>query len=467
MNQAPVVTSPSPIKNPKSKVLPPGPKGRFLIGTLPKISRDWLTFLEQCAKQYGDVFYFRFLNIPICYLVRPEHIESVLVTQYHNFIKSKDYRAMRRIFGNGLLVSEGEFWRRQRRLAQPAFHRECIAAYSRLMVSYAERMLGAWRDGETADVHQEMMKLTLDIVGKALFDADVGGDSRDVGAALNVAMEQFLTRVNTAFLIPEILPTPGNLRFQKAMRRLDQIVYRIIQARRESGQVGGDLLSMLLAAQDEDGSHMTDRQLRDETMTLFLAGHETTANALSWTWYLLAQHPETEAKLVAELSGLLGGRAPTLDDLGRLPYTERVLKESLRLYPPAWGIGREAVDEFEIGGYRLPAGTNVFLCQWLVHRDPRYWDDPERFNPDRWTPEFEKQLPRFAYFPFGGGPRTCIGASFATMEATVLLATIAQRFKLTLVPGHPVELFPSITLHPKHGIKVVLSRRDSTPGSSA
>jgi len=462
MSHAPVVAPPPPIRNARRRALPPGPKGRFLIGILPKISRDWLTFLEQCAKQYGDIVSFRFLNLPICYLVRPEHTESVLVTNHHNFIKSKDYRAMRRIFGNGLLVSEGEFWRRQRRLAQPAFHRERIAGYSRLMVAYAERMLSAWQTGETLDVHQEMMKLTLDIVGKALFDADVCGDSRDVGAALKVAMEQFLTRVNTAFLIPEILPTPGNLRFQKAMRRLDQIVYRIIQARRSAGEDGGDLLSMLLEAQDEDGGQMTDRQVRDETMTLFLAGHETTANALTWTWYLLGQHPEVETRLAAELDEVLGGRAPTLDDLGRLRYTERVLKESLRLYPPAWGIGREAVHEFEIGGCRLPAGTNIFICQWLVHRDARYWADPERFNPDRWTPEFEKQLPRFAYFPFGGGPRTCIGASFATMEATLLLATIARKFRLALVPGQTVELFPSITLRPKNGIQVVLSRRDSS-----
>ena len=454
-----------------AKILPPGPRGRFLIGRLPAINREWLEFLDRCARAYGDIFHFRSLHLHLCYLIRPEYIESVLVTQQHNFIKSKDYRAMRRIFGDGLLTSEGEAWRRQRRLAQLAFHRERIAAYSRLMVASTERMLDRWRDGQTLDVHQEMMRLTLDIVAKALFDADVEGDARDVGRALNVAMAQFLSRVSTGFLIPEFLPTPGNLRFAKAMRRLDQIVYGIIRERRaipDSGRDSGrdpgrrdpgDLLSMLLEARDEDGRQMTDRQLRDEAMTLFLAGHETTANALSWTWYLLAQHPEVENKLATELGQVLGGRAPALDDLGRLTYCEKVIKESLRLYPPAWGIGRQALDEFEIGGYRLPRGTNVFMVQWITHRDSRWFEQPERFDPDRWAEEFERCLPRFAYFPFGGGPRTCIGASFAMMEATLLLAVIAPRFKLALAPGHPVEIFPSITLRPKYGIKMTLSQR--------
>ena len=386
----------------------------------------------------------------------------MLVTRQHNFIKAIDYRAMRRIFGDGLLTSEGEDWRRQRRLAQPAFHRERIAAYSRLMVAATERMLERWQDGQALDVHEEMMRLTLEIVAKALFDADVEGSARDVGQALNVAMKQFLSRVSTAFLIPESIPTPGNLRFAKAMRRLDAIVYGIIRQRRasrDSGRYSGDLLSMLLEARDDDGRQMTDRQLRDEAMTLFLAGHETTANALAWTWYLLAEHPEVENKLAAELDRVLGGRAPALEDLPRLTYCEKVIKESLRLYPPAWGIGREALDDFEIGGFRLPRGAQVFMVQWLVHRDARWFDQPERFDPDRWTEEFERRLPRFAYFPFGGGPRTCIGASFATMEANLILAAVARRFRLTLAPGHPVEIFPSITLRPKYGIRMILSRR--------
>ncbi|HLW79559.1 MAG TPA: cytochrome P450 [Terriglobia bacterium] len=440
-------------------MLPPGPPGRFLIGRLPVINRQWLAFLERCAREHGDVFHFRFLHLHLCYVIRPEYIESVLVTQHHNFIKAIDYRAMRRIFGEGLLTSEGETWRRQRRLAQPAFHRERIAAYSRLMVAATERMLGRWQDGQTLDVHEEMMRMTLEIVAKALFDADVEGSAQDVGAALNVAMTQFLSRVSTGFLIPEFLPTPANLRFKRAMRRLDQIVYGIIRERRSSGRDPGDLLSMLLEARDEDGRRMTDRQLRDEAMTLFLAGHETTANVLSWTWYLLAQHPEVEIKLADELAQVLGGRAPALEDIGRLRYCERVIKESLRLYPPAWGIGRQALGSFEVGGYRLPPKTNVFMCQWITHRDPRWFEQPERFDPDRWTEEFERRLPRFAYFPFGGGPRTCIGSSFAMMEAILLLAAVASRFMLALVPGHVVEIFPSITLRPKQGIRMRLTAR--------
>lgn len=461
------VLSPGPApnaKNSESKArnfrgLPPGPKSRFLIGRLPTINREWLEFLERCAREYGDIFHFRFLHLHVCYFIRPEHIESVLVTHYDKFIKAIDYRAMRRVFGNGLLTSEGEFWRRQRRLAQPAFHRERIAAYSRLMVAATERMLERWQDGQTLDVHEEMMRLTLEIVAKALFGAEVEGQAQDVGRALNVAMEQFLSRVSTGFLIPEFLPTPGNLRFARAMRRLDQIVYGIIRQRRSSHSDPGDLLSMLLAARDDDGRQMTDRQLRDEAMTLFLAGHETTANALSWTWYLLAQHPEVESKLVAEITQVLGGRAPGLDDLERLPYCEKVIKESLRLYPPAWAIGRQALEEFEIGGYRLPRGTNIFMVQWITQRDPRWFERPGNFEPDRWTEEFERRLPRFAYFPFGGGPRTCIGSAFARMEAALLLASIAPRFKLTLVPGHSVDILPSITLRPKYGMKMTIVGR--------
>ncbi len=443
-----------------ASALPPGPKGHLVSGNLPEFRRDPLGFLTQCARQYGDIVRLRFYLIPAVLLNHPDTIERVLVTRSRDFAKGRGLEISRRIFGNGLLTSEGDFWLRQRRLSQPAFHRERIAAYGKVMVSYAERLLASWRDGECRDVHDDMMRLTLEIVAKTLFDADVAGEAREVGEALEVFMEQFVSlRSLSRRLIPESVPTPWNLRYRKAIERLDGIVHGIIRRRRASGRDAGDLLSMLLNAQDEDGSRMTDQQLRDEAVTLFLAGHETTALALSWAWVLLSGHPEVEAKLVAELKEALNGRSPEVTDLPRLRFTEQVVMETMRLYPPAWGIGRKALRDFEAGRYRVPAGTQIAMSQWVMHRDPRFYDDPERFNPGRWTEDFQKRLPNFAYFPFGGGPRVCIGASFAKMEAVLLLATIAQRFRLTLVPGHPVTPFPAITLRPKDGIKVTLTRR--------
>jgi cytochrome P450 len=439
-------------------MLPPGPKRRFLIGNFPFGTRDPLGLLTSWARQYGDIFYYRALHFRVYFLNHPDYIESVLVTNSRNFIKGRGLQANRRVFGNGLLTSEGDFWLRQRRLAQPAFHRDRIAAYGGVMVAYAERMLGAWREGETRDVHQDMMRLTLEIVAKALFNAEVAGEVEEVGAALEVLMEQ---NSGGRMLLPLLrsLPTPGNLRYRRAVRRLDEIVYAIIRKRRASDHDAGDLLSMLLDAQDEDGSRMTDRQLRDEALTLILAGHETTAISLSWTWYLLAQHPEVEANLWRELDEVLGGRAPSVDDLPRLPYTEMVVKESMRLYPPAYAMARMARQDCEIAGYRVHAGSSLVMSQWVMHRDPRYYQEPETFNPDRWAGDLAKRLPKFAYFPFGGGPRLCIGAPFAMMETVLLLATIAQRYRLSLAPGHPVEPLPTITLRPKYGIKVVLHGR--------
>jgi cytochrome P450 len=438
---------------------PPGPKGTFLLGNLSGFNRDPLGFLTRCARAYGDVVYLRTFNLPVYLVSHPDQIEEVLVTQNRNFIKDKGLRLRpgRRLFGNGLLTSEGEFWIRQRRLAQPAFHRERIAAYGEVMVAYTERMLDEWRAGEARDFHQDMMRLTLEIVAKTLFDAEAADEADEVSQALEAVQEQFSAQGSLSQLLGNFLPTPSYLRFQKAVKRLDEIIYRIIEQHR--GQQTGDLLSLLLEAQDEDGSQMTDRQLRDEAITLFLAGHETTALALSWTCYLLGQHPAAEEQLVAELEEVLGDRAPGVADLPRLRYTEMIVKEARRLYPPAWGIGREALESCAIGGYRVPAGAQVMMCQWIVHRDPRYFDEPEAFRPERWADDLAKRLPKYAYFPFGGGPRLCIGNSLATMEATLILATIAQQFQLTLLPEHPVTLLPSITLRPKEGVKVRLAER--------
>jgi cytochrome P450 len=326
------------------------------------------------------------------------------------------------------------------------------------MAAYTEDMLATWQDGEVRDIHQEMMQLTVRIVAKVLFSVEVKADTERVAGALNILMRH--TSGGRMILPPALrhIPVPAMIRVKRAVRELDEIVDRIIRQRRASGEDTGDLLSMLMAARDEDGSGMTDRQLRDEILTFLLAGHETTAVSLSWTWYLLSQHPEVEQKLREELTQVLGGRAPRLEDLPRLPYTDKVVKESMRLYPPAWSLARTVTKEVELGGYRLPVGANVVMSQWILHRDPRFFEQPEQFNPDRWAAEAAQRLPRFAYFPFGGGPRLCIGASFAMMEANLLLAAIAQRFQLRLAPGHSVAALPSITLRPRYGMRMTLSR---------
>ncbi len=441
--------------------LPPGPKGLPIVGNVFEPRGDAIGYFTKCFREYGDIVFLRFLGVPLCLLNRPDCIESVLVTQHNNFEKSKDYRALRRVLGNGLLTSEGEFWRRQRKLVQPAFHQERIAAYAEVMVAYTERMLASWKDGQGLDAHEAMMRLTLDIVAKTLFDTDVSREAEDVGAALHVLMGKFFRQAAFALLLPSSIPIPTTRHLQRAVGQLDKVIYEIIRRRRASAAISGDLLSVLLQAQDDEGLGMTDRQLHDEIMTLFLAGHETTANALSWTWLLLGQHPEVEEKLAEELRRVLGGRAPAASDLPRLTYTEMILREAMRLYPPVWVIGRRALAAFRLGEYELPAGTNVLMSQLITQRDARYFPEPERFDPDRWRTNDPRNvsLPRFAYFPFGGGPRVCIGAGFALMEAILLLATIAQHFRLALVPGQTIAKLPSVTLRPKSGIRVILHRR--------
>ena len=437
---------------------PPGPKPHFIIGNMPLASRNPLAVFSAWAKEFGDIFYYRAGWIHVYFLNHPDLIEAVLVRNYQNFMKDHVIRKSRWFFGDGLLTSEGDFWLRQRRLSQPAFHRERIASYANIMTDYAEQAVASWRDGETRDIHQEMMQLTLQIVVRALFNVEAEAIGK-ISSAMNVLMRN---STGIRLLLPPVfrhLPTPAMIEFRRAVRQLDETVYRIISKRRASGDDSGDLLSMLMQAQDEDGTRMSDKQLRDEVLTFLLAGHETTAIALSWTWHLLAQHPEVEQKLHWNLDRELSGRAPAFDDLPKLGYAERVIKEVMRLYPPAWSLARTVIKEFEIGGYRIPAGANVVMSQWIMHRDPRYFPHPDKFDPDRWLPDKSQKLPKFAYFPFGGGPRQCIGASFAMMEATLLLATIAQRFRFRAVPEHPVTPVPSFTLRPKHGIRMTLEAR--------
>jgi cytochrome P450 len=438
----------------------PGPKGNPILGVMSEFSRDMFGFIERC-RDYGDVVRLRFLYLTAYFLYHPRDIEYVLSTNAKNFIKSRNQRSplFRRVVGNGLLTSEGEVWKRQRRLAQPAFHRHRINAYAETMTDYAERTISTWREGEVRDIHRDMMGLTLEIVVKTLFNADVSADADKVGRVLSRIVTPFAGQATLKWIMDNRLPTTTHRLFNRDAREIDAIVYRIIDERRSSGQDQGDLLSMLLKAQDEDGSQLSDRQLRDEVMTIFLAGHETTALTLSWAWYLLAQNPETEKKFHAELDAVLGGRLPTMDDLARLQYTEMIAKESMRLYPPAYALGREAVEECEIGGFRVPRGAQVFMFQWSTQRDARFFVEPERFSPDRWTEVFTNSLPKYAYFPFGGGPRACIGNYFAMMEVVLLLATIGQRFRFSLVPDHPVSLMPAMSLRPKDGIRVVVRNR--------
>ena len=438
---------------------PPGPNEVLKRWSFGPLNNNPLEYFTGIAREYGDIAGLRILNFKTIFINHPDLIEEVLVTNARLYSKGRVLRANRHVFGEGLLTSEGEFWLRQRRLSQPAFHRARIASYAATMVEYAQRMMDGWRSGEERDVHREMLRLTLQIVGKTLFDTDVERDAQEVGKSLELLLEIGANFRRTIF-VPHWLPTPANLRVKREVAQIEKILYRIISERRASGRDAGDLLSMLLAAQDEDGSRMTDKQLRDETITLFLAGHETTASTLSWTWWLLAQNPAAEAKLHQELDAVLGERAPTLDDLSKLVYAGHVITESLRLYPAAWGLARLAVQDHEIAGYPVTKGMGVTMAQWVVHRDKRWYDAPEEFRPERWENDLLKRLPRFAYFPFGGGPRQCIGNTFALMEATLILATIARKFRLRLVPNHPVVPLASIALRPRHGVRVKLESRE-------
>lgn len=424
---------------------------RFRADTLGAIGHDVAT--------YGDIYAYDFGRVQQYVITNPDLIHQVLVTDAASYHKDRDYKDKERglafFLGNGLLTSDGEFWKRQRKLMQPAFHTRRIEAYAETMVEYAERMLAGWRDGATLDIAHEMMRLTLDIVAKTLFDTTIATDATQIERALNV-LQKMAGQVD---LLPSWVPRPARKRQRRALADLDSIVYRIIAERRAASDDRGDLLSILLLARDENGEGMTNQQVRDEAITIILAGHETTANLLNWTWMLLAQNPDAEAKLHAELDTVLGGRAPALDDLKRLPYTEMVLKESLRLYPPAYGFSRAAIADTTLGKYPVPRGTVVGIMNYFTHRDPQWWPEPEVFRPERFSEANEKTIPRYAYIPFSAGPRVCIGNSFAMMEAHLLLATMASRYRLRLEPGQRVELDPLITLRPKHGLPMRVEAR--------
>lgn len=441
--------------------VPPGPNPFIPAINLFSLRRDPLGFLLRLEREYGEVAFFKLGPQPVYLISNPDYIRDILITHNRNFMKGEGLQRAKRLLGEGLLTSEGEFHLRQRRLVQPAFHRQRIAGYAGTMVEYTARLAGKWQGGQTVDVAREMMRLTLAIAGKTLFDADVESEADEIGDALGRMMQQF-NRLTLPFSqLLEKLPLPSTRRFLQGRERLDRTIYRIIDERRRSGRDHGDLLSMLVAARDEegDGSGMSDEQLRDEAMTIFLAGHETTANALTWTWYLLSQNPEAERRLHAEIDQVIGDRLPTAEDFPRLKYAEMVFAESMRIYPPAWLIGRRALGDYNVGEYAIPARSILLTSQYVMHHNPKYFPDPERFDPERWLPEARESRPQFSYFPFGGGPRLCIGEHFAWMEGVLVLATLARKWRLRLAPGHPVEMQPLVTLRPKYGMKMTIESR--------
>ena len=431
--------------------------------------------LFEHLQQFGRAAHYRLLHNHIVLLNDPSDIREVLVDKAQFFIKERTQKRMKILLGDGLITADGEAHRRQRRIAAPAFHRQRIQAYASTIVEHADAVRDEWKPGVQIDVAAEMMRLSLQITARTLFDTEVTPEIATINDESNAVMEIYnalIAMPRAEDLLRWRIPVPVLMRFRRSKKRLDAVVNTMIaakqaaiaQAAREGRPLGGDVLSMLIAARDEDGAagssnRMSSQELRDEVMTIFLAGYETVANALSWTWLLLGQNPDAEAKLHVELDSALGGRLPTLEDLPRLPYAEMVIAESMRLYPPAWAMGRQAKQEIEIGPYRLPKGTFLFFSQYIVQRSSKYFPDPLKFDPERFTPEAKASRPKFAYFPFGGGGRQCIGESFAWMEAVLVLATLAQRWRLRVVDGQTIDVQPKITLRPKFGIQAIPEHR--------
>lgn len=444
---------------------PSGPRDFMGMRTIGAMRENPLALMQAVHRKYGDVVHQTLLFNKVYFITHPDHVGHVLHENHRNYKRGPDYRKLRRLLGNGLVTNDGESWLKQRRLMQPAFHRRRIAGFGETMIAETEKMLDGWAaaasDGQPLDVSSEMMRVTLNIVSRVMFGADVQDDAERLEPLITVAQREARKRMYVLVDPPEWVPLPGIRRAKSARETIDEVVQRFIDSRRRSNAPQGeDLLSMLLEARDEEtGEAMADDQLRDEVRTIFLAGHETTANALTWTFYLLARNPAAAAKLRAELDHVLNGRPPAVADAPQLTYTTMVIQESMRLLPPVWSLSRQAVDDDEIGGYTIPAGSVVIMSQFLTHRHPDFWEDPEAFVPERFAPEREKERHRFAYFPFGGGPRLCIGNNFAMLEAQLLLATIAQKYELDLVPDHPVDLEPLITLRPRYGVMVTLRPR--------
>lgn len=438
---------------------PPGPKGTLLGGNVRQFRAALLNFLLETAREYGPLASFRIGPRRVFLASGPDLIEQVLVTDAKHYIKHFGARAFKPVLGNGLVTSEGAFWHRQRKLIQPAFLKIRVQSYAQIMAELTDQMLDSWSPGKSVQIDNEFEALTSKIALKTLFDLEDSGDRQRFSGTLKLAFELMDVRLRRIFKLPLWVPTPANLRLQGAVGELDRTVEGFIASGRSRRDIGDDLLSRLLVAQHEDGTRMSDLQLRDEAMTLYLAGHETTALTLAWSWYLLSQNPNVENKLVSEWQHVLTGATPAADQLHRLPYTAAVIAESMRLYPPVYVIGREATDDLELGGYRVKRGYTVLMSQWVNHRDPRYFPEPEEFRPERWENGLAKRIPKFAYYPFGGGQRLCVGSSFALMEAAIILAAVGQRYRFTLDPDAVIGIKPQITLLPANGIPATLERR--------
>ena len=449
--------APAPRKIPYRRELP-------LIGSLPALLKDRLRLFLSMAQNYGDVCGFHIGPLPLIQFNHPKYVQSILVEHGYDFDKGALlHKTFQSLLSDkaGLFISEGEFHRRQRKLMSPPFQPRHIASYADIMASYGERLQEEWPDGATLDISQQMIKVTMSIIGKILFDADVFSETDELGEAVSVVLEYATGKVLQPFAPPLNWPTARNRRILHAIQLLHDTVQKLIDERRADATERNDFLSILLQARDEDGNAMSDEQLMEECLTLFSAGHETTAAALSWAWYLLCQHPASYQKVQQEVDSVLQGRTPTIADLPNLPYCLQVFKETMRLYPPGYIIARAALHDLEIEGYHLAKGTYVMISPYAMHRKAEYFPEPERFDPERFTPEREKQLPRHAYIPFGAGPRICIGNHFAMMEGHLLLATLAQRATFSLVPGQHItyDLGKTLALRPSGKVDVVVRKR--------
>jgi cytochrome P450 len=434
-----------------------------LFRMMPEFRRDALATFVEIARRYDGLV--RFKGFWTSFLLTdPAHIEHVLQTNSRNYRKGRIYKELIPSTGEGLFVTDGGVWRRQRRLAQPAFHKSRIAGFARTMTAASEEMLERWAVSASAclplDMDCEMTRLTLGIVSRALMSRDLSEEANVVSGAFEVIREHMMQRLTSFIKLPQSLPLPRNRRFRKAVADVDKIVFQLISEHRQENTDTGDLMSMLMSAVDEEtGEMMSDKELRDQALTIIGAGYETTAQALVWTWHLLSMHPDVEERLHRELANVLGGRTPTFEDLPKLDYALRVFQEAMRLYPPAWMLSRTAIDDDEIGGHFIPAKSETLLLMYATQRDPDIWNAPDTFDPDRFLPERMTSVPRYSYFPFGGGPRLCIGNGFALMEAQLVIATVAQKYRLRTVNDEILEAEPSVTLRPRGGLKMLLEAR--------
>ncbi len=450
-----------PVKPVQTK-LPPSPKADLFGGHVFSFRRRPVEFLSNIAR-LGDISFFQLGGQHAYFVNHPDLIRDVFVVNHQKFHKGLGLQRMKLLLGEGLLTSEEDLHLRQRRMMQPAFHRQRIAGYAASMIEFGERTSESWNSGAAYDISDEMMRLTLNIVSKTLFNANVESEAKEISESVELMLNAFNLMLMPFFHLVQKLPLPQLSRYRAARERINSIIYRIINERRKTAEDAGDLLSILLLAQDEEtGVGMSNTQVRDEVLTLFLAGHETTANALTWTWYLLSQNPQAEAKFHEELDRVLENkRLPRFEDYSAFKYTEAVLAESMRLFPPAWVVGRTAIEDYELDDYKLKKGDLVFASPYVLQRDERFWEDADKFKPERWLRKdrIKEASQNFTYFPFGGGVRRCIGEQFAWTEGVLLLATIGRKWQLRLVPNHKIELKPLVTLRPKFGIKMTANKR--------